>query len=308
MRIHSSVLRYFDAVRRAGSIREAARQLNVASSAINRQILNLEDELGAPVFDRQSNGLRLTPVGEALARHVNLVFEDLTRTTTEIADLLGARSGHVTVAAVESVMPILRDTILALRRSAPRLTITVATMGSFSIPEAITRGEADIGIAFALRKAVELRQVHRAQFRLGAVVRPDHPLAAHRQEVMLGACLAYPLILATPDLSIANLLELALRQRLDQLRPIVSSGSVGLMQDLAAEGHGIAFQTRVGLDRRLADGSLVHIPLNANGPILSDLGTYVRAGRKLPLATHIFLQLLTEQIERLEGMEGGASR
>lgn len=303
MRIQSPVLRYFDAVRRAGSIREAARQLNVASSAVNRQILNLEDELGAPVFDRQPGGLKLTPVGEALARHTNLVFSDLNRTITEIADLQGARTGHVTIAAAESVMSILRDAILEMYRSAPRITITVTTMGSFSIPDALERGEADIGVAFALRKSVELLQVHRRQFRLGAVVRPDHPLATDRREVPLGACLAYPLILATSDLSITNLLELALRQDSVRPHPVVTSGSIVLMQDLAAEGHGVAFQTRVGLDRRLADGSLVHIPLVADGPILSDLGVYVRAGRKLPLATHIFLHLLTRQIDGLNTPE-----
>ena len=41
-------IRYFDAMRRAKSIREAARQLNVASSAVNRQIIKLEEEVGAP--------------------------------------------------------------------------------------------------------------------------------------------------------------------------------------------------------------------------------------------------------------------
>ncbi|WP_257211646.1 LysR family transcriptional regulator, partial [Sphingobium sp. IP1] len=43
---------YFDAIRRAGSIREAARRLNVASSAVNRQLLKLEAELGTPLFER----------------------------------------------------------------------------------------------------------------------------------------------------------------------------------------------------------------------------------------------------------------
>ena len=56
MRIHAAALLYFDAVRRAGSIREAARRLNVASSAVNRQILKLEAEVGAPLFDRLPGG------------------------------------------------------------------------------------------------------------------------------------------------------------------------------------------------------------------------------------------------------------
>ena len=61
--MHSRVLRYFDEVVRRGSIRKAAEHLHVAPTAINRQILDLEAELGAPLFDRISNRLRLTPLG-----------------------------------------------------------------------------------------------------------------------------------------------------------------------------------------------------------------------------------------------------
>ena len=41
-RFHAPMIVYFDAIRRAGSVREAARRLNVASSAVNRQLLKLE--------------------------------------------------------------------------------------------------------------------------------------------------------------------------------------------------------------------------------------------------------------------------
>ncbi len=50
--LHSRMLRYLDEVARCGSIRQAAERLNVASSAINRQILALEAELGTPIFHR----------------------------------------------------------------------------------------------------------------------------------------------------------------------------------------------------------------------------------------------------------------
>ena len=70
LKFHSVAVTYFDMVRRCESIREAARRLNVASSAVNRQILKLEDDIGAPLFDRLNSGLRLTPAGELFARHI----------------------------------------------------------------------------------------------------------------------------------------------------------------------------------------------------------------------------------------------
>lgn len=68
-RLHAPMIVYFDAIRRAGSVREAARRLNVASSAVNRQLLKLEAELGTPLFERLPAGLKLTHAGAAFARH-----------------------------------------------------------------------------------------------------------------------------------------------------------------------------------------------------------------------------------------------
>ena len=62
--MHAIVLKYLEEVARRGSIRKASRALNVASSAINRQILKLEEELGTPLFQRLPAGMRLTPAGE----------------------------------------------------------------------------------------------------------------------------------------------------------------------------------------------------------------------------------------------------
>ena len=64
--LHSRLLKYLDEVARLGSIRKASARLNVASSAINRQILALENELGTPIFERMPRRLRLTATGEVL--------------------------------------------------------------------------------------------------------------------------------------------------------------------------------------------------------------------------------------------------
>src|ERR1700722_18891995 len=103
MRIHAPAIRYFDAVRKAGSIREAARGLNVASSAVNRQILKLEAELGSQLFERLPGGLKLSPAGEVFARHVAIVLRDAIRAESELNSLKGVKTGRVEIIAVESL-------------------------------------------------------------------------------------------------------------------------------------------------------------------------------------------------------------
>src|SRR5277367_215921 len=52
-----AVLRYVDQVARSGSIQRAAKELNIAASAINRQILTSEQDLGVALFERVSKGM-----------------------------------------------------------------------------------------------------------------------------------------------------------------------------------------------------------------------------------------------------------
>ena len=103
--MHSRVLRYFDEVVRRGSIRKAAEHLHVAPTAVNRQILDLEAELGAPLFDRISNRLRLTPLGEMVLSHVRQTLREHEALRERIEEFKGARRGHITIAATAGLMP-----------------------------------------------------------------------------------------------------------------------------------------------------------------------------------------------------------
>ncbi|MBU2935150.1 MULTISPECIES: LysR family transcriptional regulator [Pacificibacter] len=298
MRIHAPAILYFDAVRRAGSIREGARQLNVASSAVNRQILKLEDEIGVALFERRSDGVVLTTAGEMLARHVIVVLQDLERAKSDIAALRGARVGHVTVAAVEGVSAALLPKVIGrLNVVAPRIRVTALTMGSRDIPDAIEDGTADVGIAFSIGKSPRIRQVHMAKFKLGAIMAPTHPLV-DRETVSILACTDYPLVWAGASLSIAPILELHLQSQGRAIEPAVITDSIDLMRQLTLSPPMIGFQSPIGLEDLIAEGKIRHIPLEtARGPIWSELGVYVRAGRSLPAAIDLFLQVLIAELQ-----------
>jgi DNA-binding transcriptional LysR family regulator len=303
MRIHSVAIRYFDAVRQAGSIREASRRLNVASSAVNRQILNMEAEIGAPLFERLPGRLKLTAAGEAMARHVLNVLQDLERVGDDLERLRGGTAGHITVATVEGVCgAVLPDAIGALRRRAPAITLGVTIMGSLDIPRAVEQGDADVGVAFVVPTTSGLKQIDTARFRLGAIMTPDHVLAG-KASVQLAQCLDHPIIMAGPGLSISHLLSPLLLQLNRPMAAVVTANSIELMRELAERGEGLAFQTRLGIERLLASGRLAHVPLDANGPVWSLLSVSVRAGRLLPASLEAFLTCLLAVIHEREAVE-----
>src|SRR5689334_16391347 len=81
------IFRYVDAVARYGSIRKAAEALHVVSSALNRRILDLEAELGSPLFERLPRGVRPTAAGELFLDYVRRSMRDLEVVSAQIEEL-----------------------------------------------------------------------------------------------------------------------------------------------------------------------------------------------------------------------------
>ncbi len=110
--------RYFLEVARAHSIRQAADRLQVAPSAISRQITKLEHELNTRLVERRAGGVELTEAGIILIGHLEEIFDRVDRIAGEIADLNGLKGGSVTIATVEGITrPFLSDRIASFRKT-----------------------------------------------------------------------------------------------------------------------------------------------------------------------------------------------
>ena len=88
---------------RHGSIRKAAEALHVVSSALNRRILELEEELGFELFERLPRGVRPTAAGELFLAYVRRSLKDLRQLEAQIAGLQGLMRGSIRIAVAESV-------------------------------------------------------------------------------------------------------------------------------------------------------------------------------------------------------------
>lgn len=298
MNVHAKSIRYFDAICRSGSIREAARRLHVDASAVNRQLLNLEEDIGAALFERLPGGLRLTEAGEIFARHVVTVLQDEQRALAELARLRGIERGEARVCAAESLsVDFLPAAFERMMQRYPNVHLQTDMLGSASIAAQVLNGETDIGVAFALPHHPELRCVGHAEFRLGAIMAPDHPLAA-KGDVSFAECAVHPLILTPPDFAIHTLLAPLMDKMNPPARPVVHSGSIELMRQLAMRGLGIAFQTRIGLAPACAAGHLAFVSLRDAG-LSARLGIYVRAARALPPAVDVLVAIMNDELARL---------
>src|SRR5437016_12365838 len=79
-------LEILQAIAETGSFTACGRKLHVSQSAISRQILLLEDELGEPLFLRIGRRVRMTPAAESLVKLGQRVFQDVRDTVGSITD------------------------------------------------------------------------------------------------------------------------------------------------------------------------------------------------------------------------------
>ncbi|MCK9908174.1 LysR family transcriptional regulator [Microbacteriaceae bacterium K1510] len=260
--LHARILVYLDEVARLGSIRRAATRLNVASSAINRQILALETQLGAPIFERMPRRLRLTATGEVLIAHVRETLKSHQRVTAQIEALKGLKRGEVTIATMNGIaagpLPSFIDSIMA---SHPRVHIRVKVVPLDQIPNAVLTGDADIALGYNYPITPGLRVVASHDVHLGAVVAPNHPLTK-RRPAWLADCLEYPLVIGDRSMTIRPIVDMAFTRAGLPLHPTIETNSIEFMSRIARAGRAVSFLNPVDVDVHTARGELVFIPFH----------------------------------------------
>lgn len=261
--LYSRLPVYLDEVARCGSIRKAAGRLNVASSAINRQILALEQDLGTPLFHRLPRKLVLTTAGEVLIRHVRETLRDFDRVLAQIEELKGMRRGEVTIAIMSGLASnLLPLTIADFRRIHPRVKVRVQLLSTGpAILSAVAGGEADLGLGFDFTPTPTLRTVASFVCRLGAVMASRHPLA-ERTSVRLSDCLDYPLLVADETTAIRPHLDAAFAKLSVKLEPALETNSIEMMRHAAIQNQGITFLTPIDIESERQQGRLVYVPIH----------------------------------------------
>jgi DNA-binding transcriptional LysR family regulator len=259
--IHANWVLYFHEVARSGSIRAAARNLNVAPSAISRQLKDLEQELGVPLLEKASTKLRPTAAGEVVARHAATVLRDLENTRSALDDLNGLRRGHVSIVAAQATSTdFLPNVIAELNHRYPGVSFDCNFTGSAHVIPRLVDGSADIGVSFHHAIDRHARTIIAVPLPFGVVVHPSHPLAG-RPIVRLGDLEDELVVLPDSTISFRMVIDNMIAGRQFHFRSTVTSSEPTFIVSLVRHGTGIAFTTPIGVERELMEGSLRFIPL-----------------------------------------------
>jgi DNA-binding transcriptional LysR family regulator len=292
--LHGRLLRYVDEVARLGSMRKASRTLNVAASALSRHILELEEELGAPIFERLPRGLRLTASGELLIAHIRDTLHKHERTLEQIRALKSCDRGQVSIATMAALAAsLLTEVTTVFRDLHPGVRLNITVMNRPELVDAVASGQVDLGVAYNLPLDPRLQQAAEFVHKLGAVVAPNHPLAQHTT-VRLTECLDYPVVTAQHGWSLRELLENLLPANV-ALNPVVETNSTEVMKRLTRNSLHLTFLDRSNVEQEVREGVLCFLPLSgAAGRLVLSIVHRMR-GSLQPDAT-MFIQFVDAKL------------
>jgi len=252
----SRFLRYFIAVGRLGSIRKAADELNVSASAIDRQILNVEAEIGMPLFERLPTGLRLTAAGEIMMAAGGRWQKSLSEVRAQIEDLRGLKRGHVEIAVIDALAKgMIPAAIQSLQTRYPGITIDVKVAGSDQVRRMIASNEVDFGVFFDPESYRDITVRAFVDVHLGFITPAGHPFG-EQAEARFSACIGSPVVVPTHPLAVHQqiaILEGTTRAVLDKK---ATSNDIQMITSLVLQGVGIGILTSLDVISEVRAGLL----------------------------------------------------
>ena len=293
---HLRFLRYVDEVARAGSIRKAAEQLHVTASAVNRRVMDLEEELGAPLFERRARGVQLTAAGELFVRYIREQSGDVERMKSQIEDLKGLRRGTVRIACSQALaLDFLPREIAAYRAKFPLVQFDVSVLDHERAMAALAAYEVDFVLVFRPPFLANFQPLMSLRQRLVALMAADHPLAA-RKKIRLSDCVGYPVALAERSLGGRQLLAEVLARSNLRFQIAAESNSFEFLRGMVLRDRVISFQIEIGA---VESDTLAVRQIDDRDVPRADLVLGQLRGRNLPVPSAKF----AEQLARvLEGM------
>lgn len=163
----------------AQSMTKGAERSFLSLPAASGRVKNLEQRLGTSIFFRTSQGVTLTPAGDAFLRHARIVMRQLEHLRGDMQEFASGIKGLVKVCVNTTAMNDSIPDILARYLAAhPDVNIELRERLSYQVIKAVVDGAADIGITAAPAQDRDLEFLPYRSDRLVLVTREDHPFAA----------------------------------------------------------------------------------------------------------------------------------
>ncbi|MBU9381763.1 LysR family transcriptional regulator [Burkholderia gladioli] len=291
----SRIIYFYEAVR-CGTIRAAADWLDVAPSAVSRQIGLLEKELDATLVERHARGVTPTEAGRCVIEYFREQLAHRDDLISRLQELRGLKTGQVSLVLGEGfVSDLLAGPMQQFCRQFPGIRVNLDVGSTNDVIRKISNDEGEIGLVY--NPPTEPKLVSRAAKRqpMMAIVGPDFPRRGNK--VLTAQQLAtYPLAATHPSYGTRQMMEAVEYAERVRLGPIVTTNSFAILKEFVKSGLGISVMPAFAVAAELQARELFAIEIAH--PILENAEAHMvtRVGRKLSVAANKMLQMMTGQM------------
>lgn len=301
----SEVLETFLIVYRLQGFSRAARVLHRTQPAISRRISMLEQELGAPVFERKSGGIVLSQAGRVLVPYAERALAAMQDGASAVRALRMENAGPLSIAAVGTLAgPDLGAVLKRFAENHPAVDLTLRTARSMEVSDLVRLGEVTIGLRYDPDRSPDLQCEELGAQPLLVVCAAGHPLAgrsiASLKPLRNERWLAFPEIPGQREISASHVFGLFLAHGLGEVHwtPV---DSLTAQKRLVEAGFGMALMSENHVTEELAAGTIGVIRVKGLGAGLP-VCIVTRNGGFLSAAARRLLELLrTEYAARWSG-------
>ena len=231
-------LRYFLKAAELRNFTRAAEACRVSQPALSQQILKLEEELGQPVFERQSRQVVLTPAGELLKERAEQILALVDDAKGRITD--DGETGRIAVSAIPTIAPyLLPDVLRCFGGRFPNAEVEVNEDVTEALLKRLSQGEVDVGFVALPIEARYLTVEPLFDEELVLALPPGHPLAG-RKRVTVADLQAEPFVLLGEAHCLTGNVLSFCRQKSFQPVSTGRASQLATVQELVALGHGVS--------------------------------------------------------------------
>lgn len=140
-------LRYVSAIADTGSFSRAAERCQVAQPSLSQQVLKLEEDLGAKLFDRLGRSVRLTEAGRSFLPHARAILNQMEAARSSVADKRADVRGSVAAGVIPTIAPYLMPRCTAIfARRFPEATVRIVEATTPNLVDGLRGMSIDIAI------------------------------------------------------------------------------------------------------------------------------------------------------------------
>ncbi|MFD1706030.1 LysR family transcriptional regulator [Siminovitchia sediminis] len=295
-------IEYFIEVAQREHMTAAAEALHVAQSAVSRQIVNLEAELGVDLFIREGRNIRLTHLGKMFLEKMETAMDLIYEAKREIEEQLDPERGTVRIGFPSSLAASLLPTVISsFRKEHPHVNIQLHQDSYRHLTEAVVKGDIDLALVGPVPKDdARVRSEILFVENLVALLHVKHPLAS-RKSLSLDELRSDSFILSPQGYILQNIVENACRHYGFTPQVSFEGKDIDAIKGLVAAGLGVTLLPEITLVDSLPR-STVKVPLE-EPKVTRTVGMIIPKNRKLMPTELLFHQFLKEFFHNLSGFQ-----